>query len=113
MNISHNIGVDTLINRKIIAANNIFRFERKGKIEALCSLHGVNAEVIEYVVDKNNRITHKPLKDLFFPKGAIIGAVLRGDTVFHPNGDFFLSRNDKVIVFALNESIPSVEKFFK
>ena len=46
VHISQNIGVDTLINRKLIAANNIFRFVRKGRIEALTTLQGVDAEVI-------------------------------------------------------------------
>src|SRR5690606_40890835 len=39
--ISQNIGVDTLLNTRLIAANNIFRFIRKGEIEAITSLHGV------------------------------------------------------------------------
>ncbi|HRF40148.1 MAG TPA: NAD-binding protein, partial [Saprospiraceae bacterium] len=39
IHISQNIGVDTLINKKLIAANNIFRFVRKGHVEAITSLH--------------------------------------------------------------------------
>ncbi|MEZ4988016.1 MAG: hypothetical protein R2795_23805 [Saprospiraceae bacterium] len=49
--------MDTLINKKLIAANNIFRFIRMGKVEAITSLHGVDAEVIEFVVHTNNQLT--------------------------------------------------------
>ncbi len=111
--ISQNIGVDTLINKKLIAANNIFRYVRKGQVEAITSLHGVDAEVIEFVVHKNNRLTKKPLKDLNFPEEALIGGVIRGDESLIPDGNFQLQRNDKVIVFSLPEAISKLEKLFK
>jgi trk system potassium uptake protein TrkA len=111
--ISQNIGVDTLINKKLIAANNIFRYVRKGRIEAITSLHGVEAEIIEFVVHKNNRLTKKPLKSLYFPKTALVGGVIRGDDSHIPDGDFQLQVDDKVIVFAMPEAIGKVEKMFR
>ena len=111
--ISQNIGVDTLINKKIIAANNIFRFVRKGQIEAITSFHGVDAEIIEFVVHKANQLTRKPLKELHFPQTAVIGGVIRGEESLIPNGDFQLEVQDKVIVFALPEAIPRLEKLFR
>lgn len=111
--ISQNIGVDTLINKKLIAANNIFRFVRKGRIEAITSLHGVDAEIIEFVVHKNNQLTKKPLKDLHFPTTALIGGVIRGHETYIPEGEFQLQYDDRVIVFALPEAISKVEKLFR
>ena len=110
--ISQNIGVDTLINKKLVAANSIFRFVRKGRVEAICALHGVEAEVIEFIVNKKNRLTKKTLRELHFPKNAVIGAVIRGNEVLHPDGHFRLNIEDKVIVFAMNTTIQAVEKFF-
>ena len=112
VHISQNIGVDTLINKKLIAANNIFRYVRKGHVEAITSLHGVDAEIIEYVITKKNQTTKKPLKDLHFPNTALIGSVIRGDETLLPNGDFQLQLDDKVIVFALPEAISKLEKLF-
>lgn len=113
VHISQNIGVDTLINKKLIAANNIFRYVRKGHVEAITSLHGVDAEVIEYVVHKNNQLTRKPLKDLHFPETALIGGVIRGEESLIPGGDFQLQLGDKVIVFALPEAISKLEQLFR
>ncbi|MCB0705064.1 MAG: Trk system potassium transporter TrkA [Saprospiraceae bacterium] len=113
VHISQNIGVDTLINIKLIAANNIFRFVRKGKIEAITSLNGVDAEVIEFVVHKTNQLTRKPLKDLHFPEKALIGGIIRGEESLLPDGDFQLQVDDKVIVFTLPEAISRVEKLFR
>lgn len=113
IHISQNIGVDTLINKKLIAANNIFRYVRKGKIEAITGLHGVDAEVIEFVVQKNNRLTRTPIKELHLPPSVCIGGVIRGNKSVIPDGDFTIQVDDKVIVFAQPEAIRRVEKLFR
>lgn len=113
IHISQNIGIDTIINKKLIAANNIFRFVRKGKVEAIASLHGVNAEIIEYVIHKNNRLLRHPIKKLCLPKKSIIAGVVRGDKSFVPDGDFQFQINDKVIILVLPDAIQQVEEIFK
>ena len=113
IHISQNIGVDTLINKKLLAANNIFRYVRKGNIEAITSLQGVDAEVIEYVISKSNQLTRKPLKDLHFPETALVGGIIRGEETIIPNGSSQLMIGDKVIVFALPQSIRRLDKLFR
>lgn len=110
--LSQNIGIDTLINKKLIAANNIFRFVRKGRVEAITSLHGVDAEVIEYLIHRKNRVTKKPIKDLHFPEKALIGGVIRDGIPYIPDGNFQINVGDKVIVFALPEAISRIEELF-
>ncbi|WMX16254.1 MULTISPECIES: Trk system potassium transporter TrkA [unclassified Aureispira] len=111
--ISKNIGVDTIINKKLIAANKIFRFIRKGKIKEIISLNGVNAEIIEFEVHKKNRLLKHPIKDLHLPQKSIIAGVVRGNESHIPDGDFMFQINDKVIVFAQPEAIHQVEELFK
>lgn len=111
--ISQNIGIDTIINKKIIAANNIFRFVRQGKIEAIASLHGVDVEVIEFVVHRRNKLIKKPIKDLHFPKEAIIGGVIRNERSLIPNGDLILELQDKVIVVTKPVALKKVEALFR
>ena len=113
VHISQDIGVDSLINKKLIAANNIFRFIRKGQIEAITSLNGVDAEIIEFIVHKTNQLTRKPLKDLHFPETAIVGGVIRGEDSMIPSGDIQLQVGDRVIVFALPDAIGKVERLFR
>jgi len=111
--ISQHIGVDTLINKKLIAANNIFKFVRKGKVEAITSLHGVEAEIIEYRVHKDNQMTKKAVKKLPLPQHSMIAAVIRGGESIIPTGDFQLSVDDKVIVLAKEEAVAVVDRLFK
>jgi trk system potassium uptake protein TrkA len=110
--ISQNIGVDTMINMKIIAANYIFRFVRKGNIEAITSLHGVDAEVIEYIVNRESRLTKKAIRKQNFPNAMVIGSIIRGEEIIVPNGDTVLALGDKVIVLALPRAIQKLEKIF-
>ena len=112
--ISQEIGVDTLINKKLIAANDIFRYVRKGKIEAIASLHGVNAEVIEFEIHKNNRLTSKTLNQLDFQKsGAIVGGVIRDGNGIIPGGDFQFMIGDKAVVFVLSRALSKIESIFR
>jgi trk system potassium uptake protein len=113
INLSQSIGVDTLINKKLIAVNNIFRYIRQGEVENIATLHGVDAEIIEFTILPKTLITKKPIKDLKFPKNAIIGGVIRGNDVFIPNGDFQIKENDQVVVVAFEEAIHDIEEFFK
>lgn len=113
IHISHSIGVDSLINKKLVAANQITRYLRKGQVEAVSEIYGVDAEIIQYVVNKNNRVTKNPLKNLHFPDTAIVAGVIRGDDeVFIPDGEFTLQLNDKAIVLALPSAKPALEKLF-
>jgi trk system potassium uptake protein len=111
--LSQNIGVDTLINEKLIAANNIFRFVRKGNVEAITSIHGSDAEIIEFNITKGHRVTKRSLGELHLPVSAVIGSVLRGKEAIFPDQDFQLQGDDKVILFALPEAITAVEKIFR
>ena len=113
IHLSQSIGVDTLINKKIIAASNIFKFVRKGNVSSVSNLHGVDAEIIEFVVKGDSKVTKAPIKDLKFPKTSNIAGVIRDGLPIIPFGNFQLMENDKTVVFSLTESIKEIEKFFQ
>jgi trk system potassium uptake protein len=112
IHISHSIGVDSLINKRLVAANQITRYLKKGTVESVSGIYGVDAEFIQYVITKNNRVTKKNLKDLHFPDTAIVAGVIRGEEVFIPDGDFTLHVDDKAIVLALPAAKAALEKLF-
>ncbi|MDA8670153.1 Trk system potassium transporter TrkA [Flavobacteriales bacterium] len=113
INLSQSIGIDTLINKKIIAADNIFKFVRKGNVSLVANLHGTDAEIIEFVVKDGSEITKSPINKLNFPNSSKIAGVIRNGIPIIPFGDFHLKENDKTIVFSLTESIQKIEKFFQ
>ncbi len=111
--LTQTIGLDSLINKKLIAANNISRFIRKGEVVAMASLEGIDADVLEYVAQPKSAVTKKPVMDLDFPKEAIIGGVIKGEESFIAVGDTQISAGDKVVVFSLPGGMKKIEKFFK
>ena len=110
--LSHNIGIDTLINKKVIAANDILKYIRKGEVNAIATL-SLDAEVIEFTVKANSKITRKKLKELNLPPMVNIAGVVRDGKGFIPFGEFQLAEGDKAIVFTNDESIHKIENFFK
>jgi trk system potassium uptake protein len=113
IHLSQNIGIDTLINKKIIAAGNIFKYVRKGNVTAIANLHGVDAEIIEFIVKPGSKVTRKPINRLQFPRTANISGVIRNNIGFIPFGSFQLKEGDRAVVFSLTESIHMIEKYFQ
>lgn len=113
IHLSQSIGVDTLINKKLIAANFIFRYIRKGQVLNLTSIHGVDAEILEFEVQPDSKILEDELRNLNFPKTAIIGGVIRKGKGHSVRGSFHFQPKDRVVVLSKSECIHKVEGFFK
>jgi trk system potassium uptake protein TrkA len=112
IHLAENIGVDTIVNKKLITASRIFRFTMSEEVSSIKCLTGTEAEVMEYVVKPQAKITTAPLKDVGFPDEAIIGGVIRGKNSFIAHGDTLIKPYDRVVVFALPSEIYTVGKFF-
>lgn len=110
--LSHSIGIDTLINKKLLAANNIFRYIRKGEVVAMTKLNNMNAELLEFIVKPTSEVTNKRIKDLDFPRSAIIGGIIRNGEGLIALGDFLILAGDRIVVCCLPRSINKVEKLF-
>ena len=112
INISQTIGIDTLINKKLLAASAIFKYVRKGEVLKLANLHNVDAEVLEFRVQENSPVTKNLVKDLNLTKKAVFGGVIRNGKALMTFGSFQIKSGDKAVVFCLPEAIHKVEKLF-
>ncbi|MBQ7071883.1 MAG: Trk system potassium transporter TrkA [Bacteroidales bacterium] len=113
IHLAEEMGVDTVINKKLITAGRIFKFTLSGKARFVKYMGGTDAEILEYTVTPGSPITRKPLKELNFPANAIIGGVIRGSESMIAVGDTHIEAYDRVAVFALPESVAEVDKFFR
>lgn len=110
--LSHSIGIDTLINKKLLAANNIFRHIRKGEVVALMRLNNLNAEILEFIVKKDSKVTGATIRELDFPKAATIGGVVRDGVGHIALGGFEIKEGDRVVVCCLPTEISKIERMF-
>ncbi len=110
--LAENMGIDTIINKKLITASTIFRFTMNTDVQAIKCLNGCDAEVLEFLAKPNSVITRNIVRDVPWPENALIGGVVRGDEVFIVTGDTQINPYDRVVVFALPNAIPKLPHFF-
>ncbi|MDR0737957.1 MAG: Trk system potassium transporter TrkA [Prevotellaceae bacterium] len=113
IHLAENMGVDTIINKKIITAGRIFRFTMGSNVQSIRLLNGSEAEVLEFIVKSGSPVTKGKIRDIDFPKNAVIGGVVRGNTNFIAVGDSEIKPYDRVVVVSLPSVISMVSKFFE
>jgi trk system potassium uptake protein TrkA len=110
--LSQSIGINTLVNKKLIAANNIFRYIRRGEVIALTKLNNLNAELLEFEVKRDCKVCRGKIGELKIPRTSIIAGVIRDGKGMIALGDFLVKKGDRVLVCSLPTSIHKVEKLF-
>jgi trk system potassium uptake protein TrkA len=111
--ITPTIGMDAVVSKQVLTVNAVLRFIRYQKVASIATLPGVDAEIIEYVAQKNSKITKKTLKDIDFPKNGIVGAILHNNELIIPTGETRIQGGDKVVVFTLPQALNEITKLFK
>jgi trk system potassium uptake protein TrkA len=112
INLAENTGIDTIINKKISAASRIFRHTTNPNVTQVKYMTGTDAEVLEFNVPANSKITKGTLRSMNFPQNAIVGGGTRDGEPFIATGDTIIKANDKVVVFTLPSAYETLSKFF-
>lgn len=112
IDLASNLGIGTLINKKLLAASYIYRHTMTSKVEQFKCLTASEAEVFELIAQPNSKITKKQLKDINLPKEANIGGIIRNSKAIIAKGDDQIVAGDKVVIFTLPSAIRKVEKYF-
>jgi trk system potassium uptake protein TrkA len=113
INLAENTGIDTIINKKISAASRIFRHTTNPNVTQVKCMTGTDAEVLEYKVVEGAKITRGKLKDINFPKGAIVGGGTRGSKPFIATGETHIQPGDRIVVFTLPKALEEMSKFLR
>jgi trk system potassium uptake protein len=112
INLAENTGIDTIINKKISAASRIFRHTTSPNVTQVKLMTGTDAEVLEFNVPANSKITRGTLRSIDFPKDAIVGGGTSDGMPFIATGDTIIKANDKVVVFTLPSAYEKISKYF-
>lgn len=112
MPLMQQVGVDVVFSPRLLTAGAILKYIRRGDIISVTVLGEEQAEMIELVVQPGSIAVDKELCKIRFPKGSVLGAIVRGDTVIIPTGKSIIRAGDRLMVFTLSTSIHKVEKLF-
>lgn len=104
------IGIEQVVSTRLSAINTLLQHIRKGKVLSAISIKGEQAEVMEAIALETSDIVDKPLKQISFPKGAIVTGIIRKNDIIIPTGDSVIRPEDRVIIFARRQAIARVEK---
>ncbi len=107
------VGVDSAISPREATVNEVLKLTMGTGIEALTTIEGEKADIIEYTALKRSKIVGKPLKNIKFPVGAIVSMVVHKNETIVPRGDYVIEEGDHVVVFSLLSAVNDVERMFK
>ena len=112
IDISQNIGIDSIINKKLIAASYMVKYTLGAKVSTLKSLSGIDADIVEFEVRAGSAVTRKAIGQLAMPTDAIICGITRDGESYIATEDFQIETDDQVVVLSLPNAIPAVERLF-
>ena len=106
------LGIDVLVSPRNITVSTILQHVRRGRIHSVHTLQEGLGELIEAEAMETSSLVGVPLKEASLPEGVLVGAIVRDDKVTMPRGSTVVSANDRVVLFAANESVKQVEQLF-
>ena len=113
ISVAENLGIGTIINKKLITVNNIYRFLLHADVSNIKSLTVANADVAEIIASPNSKITKKEIKKLMLPRNVTLGGLIRNGEPMMVDGNTVIEPYDKVVVFCLDDALKEAEKFFQ
>jgi trk system potassium uptake protein TrkA len=107
------VRIDLPLSPRMVIAGVILRMVHRSEILSLDLVEGGDAEVVEFEVPAKAKVLRRKLKNLNFPRGAIVGSVARGEELFVPTGEFQFQEGDRALVFTLADGLPALERIFR
>jgi trk system potassium uptake protein TrkA len=106
------IGIDTILNPRLLTAGVVLKYIRQGDIISVTVFGDDRAEMLELLVQPGALVVNKKLHEIKFPRGSVVGAVMRDEHVIIPDGNFLIKPCDRLMVFSILEDIHKIERLF-
>jgi len=107
------LGINTSVSLRLATVDRVLQHVRKGRVLSVTTFREEEAEAIELIATIGSRYVGKKLRDIKFPRGAIVGAIARPNgEVMVPRGGVTIQPDDHVIFFALESVVPELESAF-
>ena len=107
------LNIDAFINPRATTVSSILRHIRHGRVRAIYSIGDAEAELIEAQVLSTSPLSGRLIRDIEFPEGVLVGAVMKGDKVMKPTGDLRVEEGDVIALFTMAKDVPEVERLLQ
>ena len=109
--------IDIALSPAHITIGSLLAYVRQGDVAAVHSLRRGAAEALELIAHgdrESSRVVGRRIDEIDLPKGATIGAIVRGNEVIMGHHDVVIEADDHVIVFVVNKAmVHKIEKLFQ
>ena len=105
--------LDRVVSPHLSMINAILHFVRGHNIKSAALLHKLPGELLQISVPPRHRWIGKTIRDLKAPKGAVMVAALRSESVHIPTGEFEIQADDQLVIFCKPETVKRIEKAFQ
>lgn len=112
INISKDLKIEGIINKKLIAASNTTKYLIDADILSIKMLNFSDADIFEVIARQDSKITKGTLAEINLPKSMIIGGVIRNNESFIAVGSTSIQPGDICVILTLPEAIRYVEEYF-
>ena len=106
------IGLNAVISKQMLTVNAVQQFIQHRQVAAIAGVPGIKGQMIEYIARQGSRITQRPLRDVKFPRSAVVGAILRNSELIIPGGTTLIQPGDRAVVFALPQAMNELDRLF-
>ncbi|MDR0829794.1 MAG: Trk system potassium transporter TrkA [Prevotellaceae bacterium] len=113
IDLAESLDIGTIINKKLIAASNIYKSMLDEDALNVNCLTYSDALVVEYAVKKGDKITKGCVRELILPADVNIGGIIRDGEGYVVDGDTIAQAGDHVVLFCTSMSMPKVADFFQ
>lgn len=110
--LAESLDIGTIINKKIISASYIYQLTLDDSVLDIKYLPMSDAQIIEFEVQSDSKISRGRLRDMKIPAGVNFGGYIRESKGYMCYGNTELVPGDRVIVFCLAGNLRKIEKLF-
>ncbi|MFN3970666.1 MAG: Trk system potassium transporter TrkA [Gemmobacter sp.] len=107
------LDIDAYINPRATTVSSILRHIRHGRVRAIYSIGDAEAEVIEAQVLSTSPLSGRLIREIDFPEGVLVGALMKGDRVLKPTGDLRVAEGDVIALWSMAKDVPEVERLLQ
>ncbi|MFV0490509.1 MAG: Trk system potassium transporter TrkA [Pseudorhodobacter sp.] len=107
------LDIDAYINPRATTVSSILRHVRHGRVRTVYSIGDAEAEMIEAQVLSTSPLAGRLVRDIEFPEGVLVGALMKGDRIQKPRGDLRVEEGDVIALFAMAKDVPEVERLLQ
>ncbi|WP_136682743.1 Trk system potassium transporter TrkA [Falsirhodobacter xinxiangensis] len=107
------LDIDAHINPRATTVSSILRHIRHGRVRQIYSIGDAEAEMIEAQVLSTSPLAGRLIRDIDFPEGVLVGAVMKDRRILKPTGDLRVEEGDVIALFAMTKDVPEVERLLQ